>query len=175
MAVTALVVPTLALLPLGGWLGRLSSWIPVVGPIVRQERYIQLTRLMATLLEAQTPLPEALDLACVAIRGTLLETPCRAASKALHTGIPLDKALAGAGFLDSLTCLAAWGQKENALPEAFRSAAESFEARSSSQSALLTMTILPAIFVFIGLFVGLSVIALFMPLVSMVICLSGGK
>jgi type II secretory pathway component PulF len=174
LAVTAIVVPAVALLPLGGWLGRLSSWIPIVGPIVRQERYVQFSRLMATLLDAQTPLPEALELAAVAMRGTLLQSPCRAASGAVQAGIPLEEAVAGAGFLDSLTCLVAWGQKNKSLADAFRSAAESFEARSTSQTGLLNMILLPVIFVAIGGFVGISVVALFMPLISLVSNLSSG-
>ncbi len=174
LAVTAIVVPAVALLPLGSWLGHLSSWIPIIGPIVRQERYIQFTRLMAALLEAQAPLPAALELAAVAMRGTLLAGRCRAASAAVQGGIPLDEALAGAGFVDSLSCLVAWGQKKNALAEAFRSSAESFEAQSSSQTVLLSMIVLPFIFLAIGAFVALSVIALFMPLISLITCLSSG-
>lgn len=174
LAVIALVVPAVALLPLGGWLGRLLARLPVVGPIVRQERYIQFTGLMATLLEAQTPLPEALDLAAIAMRGTLLQGPCRAASTAVHAGMPLDEAMAGAGFLDRLTCLAAWGQQNNALPEAFRSAAESFEARCTSQTGLLNMILLPFVLLAIGGFVAVSVIALFTPLLSLVSNLSSG-
>ncbi len=175
IATFALVVPlAAALLCLGSWLGRLSAWIPIIGPIVCHERYIQFTRLMATLLNAQAPLPAALNLASIAMQGTMLEGQCRAATAAVEGGMPLDEALDHARFLESLTCLVAWGQKRNSLTEAFCSAAETFEARSNSQTSMLNMIVLPFVFTIIVLFVGFSVIALFMPLISLISNLSGG-
>ena len=69
--------------------------------------------------------------------------------------MPLDQALAMAGFPDSLTALVAWGQQKNCLAEAFRAAAEAFEARTNSQTALLNMLVLPLIYMIIVTFVGI--------------------
>ena len=76
------------------------------------------------------------------------------------------EALAEARFPDSLTALVAWGQQKNCLAEAFRAAAEAFEARTNSQSALLNMLVLPVIYLIIVTFVGFTIIALMMPLIS---------
>jgi type II secretory pathway component PulF len=175
LAVFGLLIAMTSLLPLGGLLGRFAAWIPIIGPVVCNERYFQFTQLMATLLDAQAPLPDALDLAAIATRGTLLESQCKDAAAAVESGIPLDEALARARFLESLTCLVDWGQQKHALPAAFRSAAEMFEARGSSQVALLNMIVLPVVFVGLMMFVGLTIIALFMPLIDMVQNLSSGK
>jgi type II secretory pathway component PulF len=175
-AIFALVVPmAAALLPSGGWLGRVSCQIPIIGPVVRHERYVQFTRLMATLLDAQAPLPNALGLAAIGMRGTFLDAQCRAASAAVEAGMPLNEAFLRARFLDSLCCLVDWGQKRNALAEAFHSAAEAFEARGNSHTALLNMIVLPLFFMVLIFFIGLSVVALFMPLLSLISCLSGGQ
>ena len=132
LALAVLVACIASLLPLGSFPGRFAAWIPIIGPVACSERYFQFTQLMATLLDAQAPLPDALKLAASAMRGSLLERQCRMATADVQAGIPLDEALARARFLDSLTCLVDWGQKKNALADAFRSAAEMFEARSSS-------------------------------------------
>ncbi len=127
---------------------------------------------MATLLDAHVPLPHALNLTAIGLRGTLLEGQCRAASVAVGTGIPLDDALANAGFLDSLTCFVYWGQSKNVLPDAFAAVADSFDARTSSQTALLNMILLPLTYLFVITFIGFTIIALLMPFVALISNLS---
>jgi type II secretory pathway component PulF len=105
----------------------------------------------------------------------MLKRPCQAASVAVAAGIPIDEAMDRAGFLETLVCLVDWGQKKNALVEAFRAAADAFEMRSGSHTALLNMIALPAMFMTIILFTGLTVLALFMPLIGLITHLSGGK
>jgi type II secretory pathway component PulF len=174
LAAAAVLVPlAAAFLRLGSWLGRVLSFIPVLGPIVRHERYVQFARLMATLLEAQVPLPHALNLTAMAMQGTMLAGQCAATSAAVGVGIPVDEALFNAGFLDSLTCFVSWGQSNNSLADAFTAAAECFDARTSSQTALLNLIVLPLAYLFIITFVGFSVLALFMPFLSLITTLSG--
>jgi type II secretory pathway component PulF len=174
LAIAVLVAAIASLLPLGSLLGRFTAWIPIIGPVAGNERYFQFTRLMATLLDAQAPLPDALNVAATAMRGTMLEGQCRTAAAEVEAGMPLVEAFARARYFDSLTCLVDWGQKKNALADAFRSAAEMFEARSRTHVALLNMIVLPAIFVALILFVALAVLALLMPMISMMQNLSSG-
>jgi type II secretory pathway component PulF len=89
--------------------------------------------------------------------------------------MPLDQALAATRFPDSLTAMVAWGQQKGSLAETFRAAAEAFEARTKSQSALLNMIVLPTMYLVIVSFVGFTIIALLMPLISLISNLSGGK
>ena len=96
LTIAAVMVPLAAmLLPLGAWLGRATSWIPVLGPIVRYDRHAQFSHLMALLLEEEVPLPEALHLTSIALQGTALARQCRTAAAAVEQGMPLDQALAG--------------------------------------------------------------------------------
>ena len=131
--------------------------------------------LMALLLEEEVPLPEALRLTSIALQGTVLARQCRTAAAAVERGTPLDQALAVARFPDSLTALVAWGQQKTCLAEAFRAAAEAFEARTNSQTTLLNMLVLPVIYMIIVTFVGFMIIALLMPLISLISNLSGGN
>ena len=115
---------------------------------------------MALLLEEEVPLPEALHLTSIALQDTALARQCRAAAAAVEEGMPLDQALAEARFPDSLTAMVGWGQQKACLAEAFRAAAEAFEARTNSQTTLLNMLVLPVIYMIIVTFVGFMIIAL---------------
>jgi len=174
LTIAAAVFPLAALfLPLGAWLGRATMLIPVLGRIVRDDRHAQFSNLMAILLEEDVPLPEALNLTSIAMQGTVLERQCRAAAAAVEGGMPLDQALVNARFPDSLTALVAWGQKKSCLAESFRAAGEAFEARTNSQSALLNMLAPPLIYMTIVTWVGLTILAFMMPLISLISNLSG--
>ena len=165
LAIAAMIVPLAAMfLPLGAWLGRATSWIPVFGTIVRDNRHSQFSHLMALLLKEEVPLPEALGLAVDRLArhgiGKALSRGrrCRGGRHAVGQGLAI------ARFPDSLTALVAWGQQKTCLAEAFRAAAEAFEARTNSQTALLNMLALPLIYMLIVTFVGVTILALVMPL-----------
>ena len=66
-----------------------------------------------------------------------------------------------------------WGQRAPALSDAFHAAAEMFEGRVRSEGTLLEALLLPITFLAILFFVGFFVIALFMPLISLITKLSG--
>ncbi len=175
LAIAAIVVPVAALfLPIGAWLGRAAAWVPILGTAVRADRHAQFSALMAMLVEERVPLPEALRLTSIALEGTMLSNSCHAAVAAVEAGMPLDESLATARFPASLTTLVAWGKERNCLAESFHAAAETFEARTQSQSALLNMLVLPLIYMCIVTFVAFTLLALIMPFMLLVSCLSGG-
>jgi type II secretory pathway component PulF len=173
LAVAAVVLALAAtLLQLGNWLGLLASRIPLIGPLVSNERYVQFARLMAALLDAQAPLPDALQLSTMAMKGTMLEDRCRAVSKAVESGVSLDEAIAHAGFRDSLRCFVHWGQTTGALKDAFVAAADAFELRAKSQAAHLNIIVLPMAYLFIITFIGYSLAALLLPFIMLLYYLS---
>jgi len=176
IAIVVVMVPLAAMfLPLGAWLGRATAWIPVLGAIVRYDRHAQFSQLMALLLEEEVPLPEALRLVSIALQGTALARQCRTVAAAVEQGMSLDQALVKARFLDSLTALVTWGQQKTCLAEAFRAAAEAFEARTNSQTTLLNMLVLPLIYMIIVTFVGFMAVAFILPLSPLISQLSGGR
>jgi len=175
LAIVTLSVPLAATyLRWGSWPSLLASLLPLLGPVIRHERYAQFARLMATLLDAQVPLPDALRLVSAGMQDTLLGEQCRMASAAVEAGTPLTEALIEARFLDSLVCFVDWGQRQNALGDAFRSAAEMFEARTSTQTALLNMIVLPVAYLFIVTYIGITILAVLLPIIPVLSHLSGG-
>ena len=108
------------------------------------------------------------------MQGTVIERQCGAAPAAVEGGMPLDQALALGGFPDSFTAFIAWGQRKACVAEAFREVAEVFEGRANSQSSLLNVLVPPVIYMILITFIGFTILALMMPLMSMMFCLSGG-
>ena len=168
VTIAAVLVPLTALfLPLGAWLGPqrrgFRSWVPSSNMAVMPS----FRRLMALLLEAEVPLPDALRLTLIALQGTALAGQCRAAAAAVEGGTPLDQALVAARFPDSLTALVGWGSRRPAWPSPSapppkRSIPASFACD------LLNMLVLPIIYMLIVTFVGFRILALLMPVMSLI-------
>jgi type II secretory pathway component PulF len=171
-----LVVALLGLLFLSrniAWTQRLLYKIPVIGPMVRWGRLGRLAGMTALLLEQRIPLPDALRLTAGAISDAYLAAGCEAAAKDVESGRPLSVALAARRqFPPSMIPLVGWGEKANALPEAFRDAAELFEGRTQYQLGFMETALLPVIFVVVLFFVGIFTTALLLPLIGTIMKMS---
>ena len=149
------MVPLAAMfLPLGAWLGRAASWIPVLGTIVRDDRHAQFSTSWPSCWKRKSRCPRPCGLASIALQGTVLARQChdgrrcRGGRHAVGQGVghgPLPRQPDGPGRLGTAEDLPGRG-----LPPA----AEAFEARTNSQSALLNMLALPLIYMIIVTFVG---------------------
>lgn len=167
-------------IPLLLWLAPWASclWpmlyrIPMLGPLLRWSHMAQFARLMGLLLEQKASAPDALRLSAAGLRDANLARGCRLVADDVEQGRALGQSMAARPpFPASLIPMVEWGQQQSALADAFRGAAEMFEGRVRSRGTLLAALLLPIMLLVIGLFVGGFVIALFLPLVSLIECLS---
>jgi general secretion pathway protein F len=158
-----------AAMPDAPGLSRLIDWIPIIGRLWRWGRLAYFSRLMGLLLAQRVPLPEALRLTAAALPHAALAAGCRRAAAEVEAGRPLSASLAAQRqFPPTLIPLVQWGERTPALAEAFRAAAEMFEGRAQYQHAFLEAILVPALFVMILAFVGIIVVALFLPLISLI-------
>jgi type IV pilus assembly protein PilC len=156
------------------WMWPVLNRVPMVGPILRWSHLSQFARLMGLLLEQQVSLPDALRVAASGLRDVNLARGCRLAADDVEKGRGLYESLAARRqFPASLIPVVQWGQQAPALPDAFRAAAEMFEGRVRSQGTLLEAMLLPIMFLGVLIFVGFFVVAMFLPLISLITCLSG--
>ena len=176
IAIAAILLPFVSTVrPVAGWLGGLTTRLPVFGPIIAFERYSQFSNLMALFLEENVPMPESLHLTSIAMQGTPLATKCHRAATSVEGGQPVDAVFGQLRFPPTLTAFVAWGKQKNCLAEAFRAAGEAFEARAQSQGSLLNMVLLPVAYFAVVNFIGLVVLALFLPMVALMPNLCGGN
>ena len=167
-------------IPLLLWLAPGASWlwpvlhrVPLLGPLLRWSHLAQFARLMGLLLEQEVALPDALRLSAAGLRDSNLARGCRRVADDVEKGRALCESMAARRqFPASLIPLVQWGQQAPALADAFRAAAEMFEGRVRSQGNMLDFILLPIIFLAIVISVGFFVIAMFLPLISLVVKLS---
>jgi type II secretory pathway component PulF len=156
------------------WGRRVLYAVPLLGPLWRLSGMASFARLLALLVEQEVPLPQALRYAAEGLRAPDLTAACFGAARQVQGGRSLGEAMAGYWqFLPTLRSFADWGQRGECLADALRAAGDVFERRLRVQTRLFDI-ILPAILFIIVLgFISLTLIALFMPLISLITTLSG--
>jgi type II secretory pathway component PulF len=170
----SVVVPLLLwLAPSSGWVWPVVYRLPMVGPLLRWSHLAQFARLMGLLLEQEVSLPDALRVTAAGLRNANLAQGCRGVADDVENGHILYQSMAARRqFPASLIPVIEWGQRAPALADAFRAAAEMFEGRVRSQGTLLQTMLLPIMFLAILISVGFFVVAMFLPLISLVQALS---
>ncbi|MCL4192864.1 MAG: type II secretion system F family protein [Thermoguttaceae bacterium] len=143
--------------------------LPVIGPLWRSRRLVEFSRWMGLLLELGVPMPQALRWTAQAASDSTFRRACRLASEQVESGRSLAEAMGlFSAFPPTLRPMVAWGETTSNLPEAFRAAAELYEGRMGIQSTLLEVLALPIVLLLIIGFVGTVIIALFLPLISLI-------
>lgn len=167
LVLAAAAVLLLMAAPNAAWVPRLLYRVPLIGPLWRLGRLVQFARLMGALLGQDVPLPEALRLTAAGLRDANLAEGCRQAAVEVESGRPLAECLASRGqFPPSMIPLIDWGQRAPAMADAFRASAEMFEGQVQTRGVFLETIMLPVTFLVIALFVGLFIIAMFLPLIG---------
>jgi len=155
--------------PVPYWVWPMLHRLPMVGPLLRWRHLAQFARLMALLLEQKVAIADALHITAAGLRDARLARACRDAAHDIQQGRPLDQCLAvRRPFPASLIPMIQWGQRAPALSDAFRAAAEMFEGRVRTHGTLLEAMLLPVVLVAVLIYVGLFVVAMFLPLISLI-------
>jgi type II secretory pathway component PulF len=172
-----IAVPMLLWLsPVARWIWPVLYHVPLVGPLWRWSHLSQFASLMALLTEQKVPLVDALQITASGLTDSNLAQACRRVAAETELGRAFVDCLAARRqFPASLIPMVRWGQNASAMSEAFRAAAEWLEGRGRSQGVFLETMLVPVLFVAVMVTVGFFVIALFLPLTSLISMLSGGS
>lgn len=161
------------------WLGwerardALVSRIPLFGEARRSAALGEFCRLMSLLVKYQVGLPEAVRLAAGSVRDVDLREACLELATRVESGESLTEAATGIGrFPQDLLHLFRWADRGDDFSEGLQNASEVLSAQSRVHSHTLAIVCEPAVTIAIGVTVGLTVIALFMPLVKLLDALS---
>jgi type II secretory pathway component PulF len=166
------LVPALTMTP--AQRRRLACSIPVVGPALRFASLTEFCHLLAMLLEAETALPEALELAGRAVRDADVAEACDRMARAVGQGQPLSSAFLLWGSIPSgLGQLFRWSEGHRSLPRALRLAGDMFEARARSQEGFAATVLNTFLILLILWWVGFALATLYLPMISLISRLSG--
>jgi type IV pilus assembly protein PilC len=166
-----LAVVALAIRLLGGKAGWswLVSIVPLLGRIWHWTGVAEMLRGLGLLVEKRIPLPEALRLTADGISDSYVAAQCRKLAASVEGGSSLTTSLVRLRTLPlSIVPLVHWGEQQNALDEALRSAAEMLESRLRVRTTLLAQVVPPLVFVLVAVCVASTFVSLFLPLFSLI-------
>ncbi len=144
---------------------RLLLRLPLVGEIVRQAYMARLCSSFALLIGAKVPLLQAIGLVRRMIRFHPLSTSLEAAEKDILQGESFHKSLAKFPLYDrKMIALLKVGEEVNQLDFFFAKLATQCHEEVEHRSALLSSALEPLIIIFLGLIVGIILVAMYLPL-----------
>ena len=146
----------------------LVSHVPLFGEARRSAALSEFCRLLSMLVKYEVGLPEAVRLAAGSVRDADLREACFDLATRIQAGESLTDAATQIGrFPQDLLHLFRWADRGEDFAEGLQNASEVLDAQSRVHSHTLAIVFEPAVTIAIGIAVGLTVIALFMPLVKL--------
>jgi type II secretory pathway component PulF len=151
--------------------------VPVVGSLLRSARLAAFTDLLAILVDHNVPLPEAFRLAGEASSDPILRAGSGAVARDLQQGTPLPQALKGHRMVpEFIGWMTSVGERHGRLGSTLHHAAELYRRQAEMRTALFRSVFPPFIVLMVAIVVlGLFLVAMAMPLLSLLEGLSGGK
>ena len=151
-----------------GW-SLVVTYLPIVGLNWHWTGVAEMLRCLGLLVERRVPLPEALRLTADGISDGYVADQCRELAGRVEQGTSLTMSLVQIRTLPlSIVPLIRWGEQRDLLHDSLRSSAEMIEGRLAVRTDALIQILPPIIFMSVGVMVGSGVIALFLPLISLI-------
>jgi type IV pilus assembly protein PilC len=148
---------------------RLLIRLPVLGPLLLKTAVARITRTLGTLLASGVPILEALVIARETSGNACVADAVTAARDRVEAGESLARPLEDSGiFPGMVTSMVAVGEETGQLAEMLGRIADDHEEEVDNAVAGLTSLIEPLMIVFLAVVVGTLVLALFLPIVSII-------
>lgn len=152
---------------------RLINRIPVVGSILKFTSVSQFCRILATMIEAQIRLPEAIELAAKATKDPNLIAGCHLLIERLKEGFNLSEAtLELPHFSKSFLHIFRWQNRPDLFIDSLRASSNIFQAKANMKTGTLLFGLQPVVLIGIILSIGLPVVAIYLPLIRLLQYLS---
>ena len=156
-------------------LDKIRISVPVTGTLVRRTAIAQFSRTLGTLLSSGVPILQAL----VIVRDTTANLVVRNAIQTVHDAVKegesMTDPLASSGvFPPMVVSMVQVGEETGALPDMLTRVANTYDDEVDNAVAGLTAAIEPALIIFLAVIVGTIVIAMFLPMISIISSVSSG-
>lgn len=142
---------------------------PVFGEINRKGAIARFTRILGTLIKSGVPILEALSVSSNAIGNLVISSAVLGAKTKIKEGQSISGPLADSGvFPPMVTQMIMVGEESGELEEMLINVAKFYDQEVDRTVDNLTAIIEPLLMVFIGLTVGIMIIAMYLPIFNMV-------
>lgn len=142
--------------------------IPVLGELIRKIYLARFCHTMQLLISSRIPLLRALGLVRKMIGYYPIESSISNIEKDIMNGLPLHKALSAFSIYPGrLVSFIKVGEEVNKLDEFFEKINQQYSEEVDHQSKILATVIEPIMMIFLGLIVGVILIAMYLPMFKM--------
>jgi type IV pilus assembly protein PilC len=143
--------------------------IPLLGHIVRDLTVAQFSRSLATLLSGGLTVPESIEIASSAIVNRDLNARSMGVLRKIREGKPVTESLAEAGWMPELALdMIGVGENSGALQQMVDEVASFYDAELDVRLSAVTTLIEPVILTFMGTVVMTVVLAVYMPILTLI-------
>jgi type IV pilus assembly protein PilC len=143
--------------------------LPVMGSLVQKMSLAKFTRTFATLIASGVPILQAMDIVADTAGNEVVTRAVREARSSIKEGETISKPLAkSAVFPPMVVQMIAIGEETGALDAMLTKIADFYDAEVSATVDALTSILEPLLMLFLGVSVGGIVIALYMPMFSII-------
>jgi type IV pilus assembly protein PilC len=150
------------------WLDRLKLRAPILGNLWTMFSMAQLSRTLAMLLQGGTPLLTALEVARESSGNKVIADSLAYAIGQVRQGKPLSDSLEATGHFPELSIeMMRVGEQTGSLPEMLNHVADFYDEDVNIRSTALLSYVEPIILIFVAVFVGLILVALYAPIFSL--------
>ncbi len=140
---------------------------PVFGPLIRRVNISRFTRTLGTLISSGVPILQALMIVKDTTANAVIANALQSVHDSVKEGESVVRPLEASGVCPPMVVsMVDVGEETGALPEMLMKIADNYDDEVDNAVAGLTSLLEPLLIVFLALVVGTIVIALFMPLVS---------
>lgn len=157
------------------FLDRFYLFVPIFGDLVRKNAIARFSRTLGTLLQSGVPILDALRIT----RETIGNSVVMSAIDVVHDRVKEGEGVAGPlertkVFPSMVTSMIDVGEETGELPEMLNRVADTYEEEVDNTVGAVTSIIEPIMIVGLALVVGFIVIALFMPMVTIIQKMTSG-
>jgi type IV pilus assembly protein PilC len=148
---------------------RIKLRLPLFGDVIRKTAISRFSRTLGTLVTSGVPILQALNITRETAGNTVIASAINQVHDSVKEGESIVQPLEASGaFPPMVISMIDVGEETGQLPEMLLKIAEVYDDEVDNSVAAMTAALEPIMIVFLALIVGTIVIALFMPLISII-------
>ena len=148
--------------------------MPALGPVISKVAISRFTRTLGTLVSSGVPILQALTIVRETSGNVIISNAISKVHESVKEGETITAPLEASGvFPPMVVSMVDVGEQTGAMPEMLLKIADNYDEEVDNAVAAMTSLLEPIMIVFLAVIVGSIVIAMFLPLISMISNMSG--
>jgi type IV pilus assembly protein PilC len=148
--------------------------MPALGPVISKVAISRFTRTLGTLVSSGVPILQALTIVKETSGNVIISNAISKVHESVKEGETITAPLEASGvFPPMVVSMVDVGEQTGAMPEMLLKIADNFDEEVDNAVSAMTSLLEPIMIVFLAVIVGSIVIAMFLPLISMISNMSG--